>query len=153
MPHLRQYPTLGINTYIRGMGLEQLRVSQNRVFPEPDEPITQQLSVRALAGLLGRVLVVRNSVAVRMMLFSNFGSMKGLMSAGVPHRADPYSSSRRNFLAFFPLIYTVSRIAAAPASPTSQSKRAVGRMVPNAGPTAAGIPMSLWAKSVPDARR
>ena len=62
-------------------------MSQNRVLPEPLEPTTQQFRLRALAGTAGRVLVVRNSVPVRMMLFSNFGSVKGLMSFSVPHEA------------------------------------------------------------------
>jgi hypothetical protein len=75
-------------------------VSQNRVLPEPDEPITQQLRFRELAGFLGRVFMVRNSVPVKMTLFSNLGSTKGLMSFSVPHRAEPYSRSCRNFLAF-----------------------------------------------------
>ena len=75
-------------------------MSQNRVFPEPDEPITQQFKFRALAGFLGRVFMVRNSVPVRITLFSNFGSAKGRISFSYPQRADPYSSSRRNFFAF-----------------------------------------------------
>ena len=66
--------------------------------------ITQALRLRALAGFFGRVFMVRNSVPVRMMLFSNFGSTKGAISFGQPQRADPYSSSRRNFLAF--LLFT-----------------------------------------------
>ena len=75
-------------------------MSQKRVLPEPDEPMIQALRLRALAGFLGRVFMVRNSVFVKMTLFSNFGSTKGLMSFSVPQRADPYSSSRRNFFAF-----------------------------------------------------
>ena len=43
-----------------------------------------------MAGFLGRVFMVRNSVFVKMTLFSNFGSTKGLMSFSVPQRADPY---------------------------------------------------------------
>ena len=75
-------------------------VSQNRVLPEPDEPMTQQFKFRALAGFFGRVFMVRNSVPVRMTLFSNLGSTKGFISFSVPKRAEPYSSSRRYFLAF-----------------------------------------------------
>ena len=48
----------------------------------------------------GVVFIVRNSVPVKITLFSNFGSTNGLMSFSVPHRALPYSASRRNFLAF-----------------------------------------------------
>ena len=66
----------------------------------PDEPIIQQFRFRAFAGILGRVFIVRNSVPVKITLFSNFGSTNGLMSFSVPHRALPYSASRRNFLAF-----------------------------------------------------
>ena len=36
-------------------------------------------------------------------LHVNSGSMYGLMSSGLPHRADPYSSPCRNFLRFLPL--------------------------------------------------
>ena len=42
------------------------------------------IKFRALAGTADRVLVVRNSVPVRMMLFSNLGSVNGLMSFSVP---------------------------------------------------------------------
>ena len=59
-------------------------MSQNRVLPEPEEPTIQQFKFRALAGTAGRVLVVRNSVSVRMMLFLNLGSVNGLMSFSVP---------------------------------------------------------------------
>ena len=62
-------------------------MSQKRVLPEPDEPMIQALRLRALAGFLGRVFIVRNSVFVKMTLFSNFGSVKGLMSFSVPHEA------------------------------------------------------------------
>jgi hypothetical protein len=49
--------------------------------------MTQALRFRALAGFLGRVLVVRNSVPERMTFFSNLGSTKGAMSFGPPHEA------------------------------------------------------------------
>ena len=62
-------------------------VSQKRVLPLPDEPMTQAFRLRALAGFLGRVLIVRYSVPVRMTLFLKTGSMKGLMSFAVPHEA------------------------------------------------------------------
>ena len=62
-------------------------MSQKRVLPEPDEPMIQALRLRALAGFLGRVFILRNSVFVKMTLFSNFGSTKGLMSFSVPHEA------------------------------------------------------------------
>ena len=62
-------------------------MSQKRVLPEPDEPMTQAFKFRALAGFFGLVLVVRNSVPVRMTFFSNVGSTKGLMSFSVPHEA------------------------------------------------------------------
>ena len=78
-------------------------MSQNRVLPEPDEPMTQAFRLRALAGFFGRVLMVSSSVPVRMTLFSNLGSTKGLMSFSVPHRAEPYSSSRLYYFAFLPL--------------------------------------------------
>ena len=56
----------------------------------------------AVLGSAGRLFMVRLSVWVRMMLFSNTGSAKGLISSAVPHRAEPYSMFLRNFLAFFP---------------------------------------------------
>ena len=62
-------------------------MSQNRVLPEPDDPMIQALRLRALAGIFGRVFMVRSSVPVRMTLFSNFGSTKGWMSLGPPHEA------------------------------------------------------------------
>ena len=62
-------------------------MSQNRVLPEPDDPMTQAFRLRALAGFLGRVLMVSSSVPVRMILFSNLGLTKGLMSFSVPHEA------------------------------------------------------------------
>ena len=67
--------------------MKELGVSQKRVLPEPDEPITQAFKFRALAGIFGRVFMVRNSVPVKMTLFWNFGSTNGLMSSGVPHEA------------------------------------------------------------------
>ena len=97
-------------------------MSQKRVLPEPDEPITQAFKFRALAGILGRVFMVRNSVPVRMTLFWNFGSTNGLMSSGVPHRAVPYSASRRNFFAFLILDWIKKYIPAAPAIPTIRSR-------------------------------
>ena len=62
-------------------------MSQNLVLPEPDEPMTQAFKSLALAGFLGRVFMVRNSVPVKMTLFSNLGSTNGFMSASVPHEA------------------------------------------------------------------
>ena len=44
-------------------------MSQKRVLPDPDEPMMQALRLRALAGFLGRVFMVRNSVFVKMTLF------------------------------------------------------------------------------------
>ena len=62
-------------------------MSQKRVLPEPDEPIMQQFKFLAFAGIFGRVFIVRNSVPVKITLFSNFGSTNGLMSFSVPHEA------------------------------------------------------------------
>ena len=62
-------------------------MSQNLVLPEPDEPMIQQLRFRALAGILGRVFRVKNSVPVKMTLFWKLGSTNGFISAGVPHEA------------------------------------------------------------------
>ena len=39
-----------------------------------------------------------------------------------PHRADPYSTPRRYFFAFFAFRYTASRTSAAPATPSSRSR-------------------------------
>ena len=62
-------------------------MSQKRVLPEPDEPMPQKLRLRALAGFFGRVFMVSRSVAVSSILFSNLGSMNGLMSFSLPHEA------------------------------------------------------------------
>ena len=62
-------------------------MSQKRVLPEPDEPMPQKLRLRALAGFFGRVFMVSRSVAVRIILFSNLGSINGLMSFSFPHEA------------------------------------------------------------------
>ena len=62
-------------------------MSQNLVFPEPDEPITQAFRFRALAGFFGRVFMVRNSVPVKITLFWDFGSANGFISSFVPHEA------------------------------------------------------------------
>ena len=97
-------------------------MSQNLVLPEPDEPMTQAFKFLALAGFLGRVFMVRNSVPVKMTLFSNLGSTNGFMSASVPQRAEPYSISRRNFRAFLILDCTTKYNITAPATPTARSK-------------------------------
>lgn len=91
--------------------------------PEPDEPMTQAFRLRALAGILGRVFMVKNSVPVRMTLFSNLGSTNGFISASVPQRAEPYSISRRNFRAFLILDCTTKYSITAPATPTARSRR------------------------------
>lgn len=78
-------------------------LSQKRVLPEPEPPIISTFLFLAYLGFLGRLLIIRLSVCVRMMLFSNTGSTKGLMSSAVPQRAEPYSTSFRYFLAFLPL--------------------------------------------------
>lgn len=57
-----------------------------------------------------------------MTLFSGLGSTNGFISSGVPQRALPYSMFLRHFFAFFFLKYTISQIAAAPASPQSRSR-------------------------------
>ena len=85
-------------------------MSQNLVFPEPDEPITQAFRFRALAGFFGRVFMVRNSVPVKITLFWNFGSANGFISSFVPQRAVPYSASRRNFFAFLILDCTFPQL-------------------------------------------
>ena len=82
-------------------------MSQNLVLPEPEEPITQAFRFLALAGIFGRVFIVRNSLPVSITLFSNLESTKGAMSFGPPQRALPYSMSRRNFRAFLILDCTM----------------------------------------------
>ena len=75
-------------------------MSQKRVLPDPDEPMMQALRLRALAGILGRVFHGEKLRLCQNDVVLNFGSTKGLMSFSVPQRADPYSSSARNFFAF-----------------------------------------------------
>lgn len=100
----------------------RLGLTKKRVFPLPLPPITSTFLFRAYFGCFGRLLMVSRSVCVRMMLLSNTGSMYGLMSAAVPHRALPYSMPLRYFLAFLPFTYTTSRMRTAPATPIHRSK-------------------------------
>ena len=60
--------------------------------PEPDPPMTRVFLFRAYFGFFGRLFMVRASVCVRIMLLAKSSSIYGLMSSGLPHRADPYSS-------------------------------------------------------------
>ena len=76
----------------------------------------------AVLGSFGRLFIVSRSVCVSKMLLSKLGSMYGAISLAVPQRALPYSSPLRYFLAFLLLQYTISRRAAAPATPISRSK-------------------------------
>ena len=62
-------------------------LTKKRVLPEPEPPMTTMFLFRAYFGFLGLLLIVSFSVSVRMILFSGFSSMKGLMSAAVPHEA------------------------------------------------------------------
>ena len=61
-------------------------------FPLSKRWIATAAALLALAGFFGRLLIVIRSVCVRITLFSKTGSIKGSISAGVPHRADPYST-------------------------------------------------------------
>ena len=61
--------------------------SQNLVLPEPEPPTIRTFLFLALAGFLGRFDIIRRSVLVRMILSSNFGAIKGAISAAVPHEA------------------------------------------------------------------
>jgi hypothetical protein len=88
----------------------RLGFSQKRVLPEPEPPIIITFLFRAYFGLDGRLFIVRLSVCVKMILLSGFGSMYGLMSSDLPHLAEPYSISLRNFLAFFFFKYTTAYI-------------------------------------------
>ena len=78
--------------------------TKNLVLPEPEPPITRMFLFRAYFGCFGRLFMVRYSVCVRMTLLEKSGSIYGLMSSGLPQRAEPYSSPCRNFLRFFPLM-------------------------------------------------
>ena len=85
----------------------RLGFTKNLVLPLPEPPITSTFLFRAVLGSLGRLFMVRRSVCVRRMLLSKTGSMYGAISLGPPHRALPYSSPLRYFLAFLPLQYTI----------------------------------------------
>ena len=61
--------------------------SQNLVLPEPEPPMISTFLFRAVFGSAGRLFMVRDSVRVRMTLFSNTGSANGSMSFAVPHEA------------------------------------------------------------------
>ena len=82
----------------------RLGFNQKRVLPLPEPPIIKTFLFLAVLGSLGRLFIVSRSVWVRMMLFSNTGSINGLMSSAVPQRAEPYSMFLRYFLAFLPLM-------------------------------------------------
>ena len=76
----------------------------------------------AYFGAFGRDSMVRDSVAVRITLFLNVGSLKGSMSAWVPHLAEPYSLPCLNFFAFFALMYIMSLNAPPISAPIRRSK-------------------------------
>ena len=99
----------------------RLGFKKYRVLPEPDPPITSTFLFRAVFGSFGRLFIVRLSVAVKITLFWGSGSMNGSMSSLVPHRAEPYSSSFRNFFRSFPFRYTASHIPPAMATPRIKS--------------------------------
>ena len=69
----------------------------------------------------GRLFMVRNSVCVRITLFSKTGSTKGAMSFSFPHLAEPYSSPCRYFFAFFRRYQITPLNAAAPITPIIRS--------------------------------
>ena len=65
----------------------RLGLMKKRVLPLPEPPMTSTFLFRAVRGSLGRLFMVKLSVWVRMMLFSNTGSIYGAMSSCVPHEA------------------------------------------------------------------
>ena len=98
----------------------------------------------------GRLSMVRNSVCVRITLFSKTGSTKGAMSFAVPHLAEPYSTPCRNFLAFFILYDTKALKAAAPRIPTAISRGCtLGRGFLNARPKYKNKFISFWIMESP----
>ena len=64
-----------------------LGLQKNRVLPLPEPPIINTFLLRAYAGFFGRLLIVSRSVCVKITLLANTGSIKGLISSGVPHEA------------------------------------------------------------------
>ena len=64
-----------------------LGLAKKRVFPEPLPPMTRIFLFLAFFGSFGRLDIISRSVCVSSTLFSNTGSIKGLISAGVPHEA------------------------------------------------------------------
>ena len=70
--------------------------------PLPEPPTTSTFLFRAFLGSGGRLDIISRSVLVRMMLSANLGAMNGSISLAVPHRAEPYSTPWRYFLAFLP---------------------------------------------------
>ena len=98
----------------------------------------------------GRLFMVRNSVCVRITLFSKTGSTKGAMSFSFPHRADPYSSPCRYFFAFFLRYQTTALKAAAPMSPTIRSHQwKLGTRVLNARPKYRNMFISFFTMEPP----
>ena len=64
-----------------------LGFTKNLVFPEPEPPITRMFLFLAYFGFFGLLDIVRLSVSVRIILFSNSGSAYGRISFSVPHEA------------------------------------------------------------------
>ena len=67
--------------------LHQIRLHIEARLAGTGPPITITFLFLAYFGFFGRLLMVSRSVWVRMMLFSNTGSMYGSMSFGPPHEA------------------------------------------------------------------
>ena len=119
-------------------------MSQNPVFAEPGRADDTAIQIPGVGRIFGRVFMVRNSVPVRMTLFSNLGSTKGFISFSVPKRAEPYSSSRRYFWAFLLLYRSAGGTPPRPqCQRASQREQAPAQSRQKAGPMVWPSPMSL----------
>ena len=111
----REYPFVLVHSMMFGL-------MKKRVLPLPEPPMTSTFLFRAFLGFAGRLLMVRRSVWVRMMLFHGSGSTNGAMSLGFPQRAAPYSSPCRYFLAFLRFACTSRHSAHPHRNPISRSR-------------------------------
>ena len=122
--------------------------TKKRVLPLPLPPMTRIFLFLAYFGELGLPDIISLSDAVKMILFSNTGSIYGSISFAFPHLALPYSTPCLNFLAFFALKYTIRRKPTPHATPKSRSiGLKLGKGLAKASPSLEAVSISLGKRS------
>lgn len=118
--------TVGVSNHkrapLRFGTLHDVRLDEKACFAAAGTADDQYVLVPRVLGFAGRLLMVRRSVWVRMMLFHGSGSTNGAMSLGFPQRAAPYSSPCRYFLAFLRFACTSRHSAHPHRNPISRSR-------------------------------